>query len=159
MCIIIRVNGSLLANFARGLCRRVFGETPTSPVVSFVLLRELWESCMADLANLLNAARSAVAFSSDTTLVMHLEQTCDERWSSCFKGMSKRVEILKAHPRSRDFLVNRLVMFLSPAFPEHSRHNTLEAIAINHLLSPHHMACGYTQYSVYARANAIKCMT
>ena len=100
------------------------GDTPTLPVVSLVRLREGLDLCIADLADRLKAARSVHAFSRDATLAMHLTQTCGENWS-CW--LSKRVEILVAHPRSSDFLVNRLVEFLS-ALPEHSL-QTLEAIA------------------------------
>ena len=103
------------------------GDTPTLPVVSLVRLREGLDLCIADLADRLKAARSVHAFSRDATLAMHLTQTCGENWSCWLTGMSKRVEILVAHPRSSDFLVNRLVEFLS-ALPEHSL-QTLEAIA------------------------------
>ena len=125
----IRVNWSLLGIFERGLCRRVSGDTPTFPVVSFVRFREGLDCCIAHIADLLKAAKSAHAFSRHVTLDMHFLQTCGERWSCWLTGISKSVEIVVAHPRSSDFLVNRFVEFLS-ALPGQSLHgNTFEAIA------------------------------
>ena len=85
---------------------------------------------MTDLADLLKAARSMVAFSRVTTLEIHLLQTCGGRLSCWLIGTSKRAVILVAHPRSSDFLVKRLVTRLSATCFQHSlQHTALVAIA------------------------------
>ena len=91
---------SVLATFERGLSRRMFGDTPTSPVVSLDLLREL-------LTDLLKALRSTLAISSDFTLVMYL-QTNEDKLSSVLTGMSRGSEILLGHPCSEDLSLKNL---------------------------------------------------
>ena len=61
---------SVLATFERGLSQSVLGDTPTLPVIAFVLLRQL--------TDLLKEARSLPAFSRDLILMIHLEQTSDD---------------------------------------------------------------------------------
>ena len=76
-----------------------------------------------------------------------------ESWSCWLTGMSKSVEILVAHPRSSDFLVNRFVEFLS-ALPEQSLHRkTFEAIptAGTYRMS---LVVAIIKYAVRAHAHA-----
>ena len=67
-------NGSLRATLERGLCRAVSGDNPTSPIVTFDLLRDRCACSMQALADILKAAKSAHALSRVTTLLVHLEQ-------------------------------------------------------------------------------------
>ena len=91
---------SVLATFERGLSRRMFGDTSTSPVISLDLMREL-------LTDLLKELRSTLAISSDFTLVMYL-QTNEDKLSSGLTGMSRRSEILLGYPCSEDLSLNNL---------------------------------------------------
>ena len=115
LCCALLLVKSVLATFERGLSRRMFGDTPTSPVVSLDLLREL-------LTDLLKALRSTLAISSDFTLVMHLLQTNEDKLSSGLTGMSRRSEILLGHPCSEDLSLNNLVILLAETFSLHSLH-------------------------------------
>ena len=88
----------------------MFGDTPTYPVVSLDLLREL-------LTDLLKALRSTLAISSDFLL-----QTNEDKLSSGLTGMSRRSEILLGHPCSEDLSLNNLVIRLAEIFSLHSLH-------------------------------------
>lgn len=128
-CVYLLARGSVLAILERGLSRSVFGDTPTSPVVSFVLLMGRGSS-MADLADLLKSARSASALSSLASLVMHLKHMCGGNWSSWLTGRSRRADILAGHPLCSDFLENMLVTLVGGAAFRHNLHANLFAAAI-----------------------------
>lgn len=113
---------SVLATLERGLSWSVLGDTPTPPVVSFVLLRQL--------TDLLNEARSKLAFSKDFILVMHLVQTSDGKCLPFLTSTSRRIEILLGNPCSKYFSLNSLVICLEDALVLHSLQGFIDAEAI-----------------------------
>ncbi len=100
---------------------------------------------IVDLADLLKATRSMTTFSRDTTLVMHLEQTCGEKWSLWLTGTPSRAVILDAQPLFRDFLVKRLVIFVLGTLLQHNLHTKiLVAIALSCKLA----CCSCTRFII-----------
>ena len=69
------------------------GDTPTSPLVSFVLLNPVTLS-REHLAIALKATKSLTAFSRLSTLLAHLELICEASLSCFSTGMSTNKEIL-----------------------------------------------------------------
>ena len=97
-----------------GLSLAVAGETPVSLLVHFDFFTGHCTPAKADieqLASCLNSLKSTVAFSSETTLSLHL------RPSMLPTGMLRRVWILKAHCCWRPVAVNKLTaLLLSTSF-------------------------------------------
>ena len=108
----------------------MLGDTPTSPLVSLVLFKVLISK--EDPARSLNLARSATAFSKETTLDRQDSHMWEEKWSSrTGSGTSRSSLILPAHLCLIPLLLNKATAFLGVSTVLHNRH-TLVLSAITH---------------------------